>query len=91
MPRYNDVDTISFEDVNGNQFPVKDIREISSQTLAFEVDVKQEDLLDEVASRRETFGDFGEVQSWRIFDLNIVKLTEANFDMSKISRLKIPV
>lgn len=91
MPRYNDVETISFENVNGNQFPVKDVREISTQTVAFEVDVKEGDLLDEVASRRETFGDFGEIQSWRIFDLNIIKLTEAGFDMAKINRLQIPV
>ena len=91
MPRYTDVDTVTFTDINGNQFQVKDIRPISAQTLAFEIDIVSNNLLDEVASRKSTFGDFGEVQSWRIFDLNIDRLTEINYDMGKISRLKIPV
>jgi len=91
MPRYSDVDTISFEDLNGNLFPVKDIRLISTQTLAFEIDKNENDLLDEISSRREVYGDFGEIQSWRIFDINIVKLTEVNFDIRKLKRIKIPV
>ena len=91
MPRYADVDTITFTDVDGNSFQVKDIRSISSQVLSFEIDKKENDLLDEVASRRVTFGDFGEIQSWRIFDLNIVELTQVNFDLTKIKRLKVPV
>ena len=91
MPRYSDVDTITFIDVNGNQFPVKDIRPISEQTVAFEIDKTGNDLLDEVASRKLTFGDFGEIQSWRFFDLNIVRLTEVNFDMTKLKRLKVPL
>jgi len=91
MPRYADVDTITFTDVNGNSYPVKDIREISTQTLAFEIDKNENDLLDEIASRREVYGDFGEVQSWRIFDLNIAEFAEVDFDLSKIKRVKIPV
>ena len=89
--RYIDVDTVTFTDINGKSYPVKDRRDISTQTLAFEIDVKEGDLLDEVASRREVYGDFGEVHAWRIFDLNIVRLTEVGFDMSKIKRLKIPL
>lgn len=89
--RYLDVDTITFTDINGTQFPVKDRRDISTQTVAFETDTKEDDLLDGVASRREIYGDFGEIHAWRIFDLNIVKLTEVNFDMTKIKRLKIPL
>ena len=89
MPRYNNIDTITFTDINGNEFPVKDVREISEQTVSFEIEKREDDLLDEVASRREVYGDFGELQSWRIFDLNIVKLTEVNFDLTKIKRLKV--
>jgi len=91
MPRYSNVETLSFLAANGKTYPVKDIRPITEQTLAFEIDKGEEDLLDEVASRRETFGDFGEVQSWRFFDLNIKELTMVNFDLSKISRLKVPL
>lgn len=91
MPRYIDVDTIIFTDVNGNQFSVKDIRPISTQTLSFEIDKNEKNLIDEVASRKEIYGDFGEIQSWRIFDMNIKELTEANFDLTKIKKLKIPL
>jgi hypothetical protein len=91
MPRYNDVNTINFTAANGITYAVKDVRPISEQVLSFEIDKNENDLLDEVASRKETFGDFGEVQSWRVFDLNIVKLVENNFDMTKLKNIKIPV
>ncbi len=91
MPRYQDVDTVIFTDINGKKYPVKDIRPISSQTQAFEIDIKEGDLLDEVASRKEIYGDFAENQAWRIFDLNIVELAQVNYDMSKIKKLKIPI
>jgi len=89
--RYIDVDTVTFTDINGKSYPVKDRRDISTQALAFEMDVKEGDLLDDIASRREVFGDFGEVQAWRIFDLNIVRLTEVGFDIDKIKKMKIPL
>lgn len=91
MPRYIDVDTITFTDINGKSYPVKDIRPISTQTLSSSIDIKEGDLLDEVASRKEVFGDYGENQAWRIFDLNVVELTQVNFDLNKIKRLKIPI
>ena len=91
MPRFNDVETITFTDINGIQYPVKDTRLITNQVLAFQIDKRKEDLIDEVASREEVFGEFGELQSWRIFDINIVKLTEVNFDITRIDKLKIPI
>lgn len=91
MPRYNNVDIISFTTIDGKSYPVRDIREISTQTLSYEIDKNEDDLLDEVASRQEVFGDLGEGQSWRIFDLNITELTQVNFDTTKIKRLKVPL
>lgn len=91
MPRYSDVDTITFTDINGRQYPVKDIRPISTQTLAFEIDKNENNLLDEIASRREVYGDFGEIQSWRIFDLNVEKIANVGFDFTKIKKVKIPI
>ena len=91
MPRFIDVDTIIFTNSDGNSYSVKDTREISTQTLNFEIEKNENDLLDEIASRPEVYGNFGEIQSYRIFDLNIIKLTEANFDISKVKRIKIPL
>lgn len=91
MPRYNSVDTITFTDINGKSYPVKDIRSISNQVLNFSIPVKEGDLLDEIATRQEIFGDFAENQAWRIFDLNVAELAQVNFDLSKLKRLKIPI
>lgn len=91
MPRYISVDTITYLHTDGNSYPVKDVRLIPEETIGLEIDTKQDDLLDEIASRKSVYGDNGEVQAYRIFDANIVKLTEANFELTNIKRLKIPV
>jgi hypothetical protein len=89
--RYVDIETVVFTDVDGNDNPVKDIREISDQVQSFEIDVKESDSIDEIASRSSVYGESGELQSYKIHDLNIVKLVENNFDVGKLKRLKIPV
>jgi hypothetical protein len=91
LSRYISVDTISYLHVDGNTYPVKDIREILEEPVSFEIDVKENDLLDEIASRQSVYDDNGELQSYRIFDANIVKLTESNFEFTNIKRLKVPV
>ena len=91
MSRYNDIDIIIFTDKNGNSFPVKDIRPIPSNPIALSVVITNETDIDEVASRSDIYGDLAEDQTSRIFDANIIKLTENNFDVSKLSELKIPV
>ena len=91
MPRYIDVDTIVYTDINGKSFSVKDAREISNQTLGFTIDVKKGNLLDEIASRKQIYGDNGESQAWKIFDINIAELAEVDFDIDQLKRLKIPI
>jgi hypothetical protein len=91
MSRYINVDTITFTNYNGNSYPVKDIREITEQTINQEIDINKDDLLDEVASRNEVFGENGEIQSWRLFDANIITLTENNFRLTNIKKLKVPL
>ena len=90
MPRFRAIEAVSFRDKNGNTFPVKLQRPIETQEYAFTQPIPTATQLDEVASRINVFGDNGETQSWRIFDLNIIVLTEAGFDMTKIRELKIP-
>jgi hypothetical protein len=91
MSRYINVDTITFTNFDGNSYPVKDTREISVQTINQEIDVDKGDLLDEIASRNEVFGANGEIQTWRLFDANIVTLTESNFQIENIKKLKVPL
>ena len=91
MSRYNDIDTVSFTDKNGNSFPVKDIRPIPSNPVALSIPITNETDIDEVSSRADIYGDLAEDQTYRIFDANIVNLTESNFDVNSLPELKIPV
>ena len=89
--RYLGIDTVSFTDINGNDFPVKDIREF--QTLQIGVQIKSETgvQLDEVMSRKDIYGNDAEDLAFALFDANRVKITESDFILSKIKRLDVPV
>jgi len=89
--RYLTIDTISFTDKDGNTFPVKDIRPIPSEPVSLAVPVVAETMLDEVASRNGVYGEFGEDQTYRLFDANVTKLLENNFDVSKLAEIKVPL
>lgn len=89
--RYFNIDTISFNDSNGRIVPVKNIRPIPNQQINFEIKSKDLDALDEVVSRKEVYGENTEDLAYKIFDANIIELFDAEFDMTKIRSLKIPV
>ena len=89
--RYFAIDTISFNDKNGRVVPVKDIRPIPTYQINFELDTKESDVLDEISSRGNVYGENGEVSGYKIFDANIVELFDAEFDISKVRRLRIPI
>ena len=89
--RYLEINTISFTNKDGNTFPVKDIRPIPSESVSLALPVVDETMLDEIASRSDIYGEFGEDQTYRIFDANVVKLLENNFDVSKLAEVRIPL
>ncbi len=89
--RYLTIDTISFTNKDGNTFPVKDIRPIPEEPVSLSIPVVDETMLDEVASRSDVYGEFGEDQTYRLFDANVTKLLENNFDVSKLAEIKIPL
>ena len=89
--RYLKTRTISFTDVNGKEYAIKDIRPIPVGVKRITVDVKESDRLDEIASREIVYKKSGEDQSYKLIDMNIVALIEAKFDLSRIKTLEIPV
>lgn len=89
--RFLDTPTIIFTDVNGNSYPVKDIRPISKFKTMMNLNVKTGDLPDEIMSRNEFYGAGGEDFAWALVDHNCVAFADANFDISKIKTLNIPV
>lgn len=89
--RYNNIDIISFTNNNGDSFPIKDIRPIPSEPISFSVVPVGDVDIDEIASRKNVYGDLAEDQSYRIFDANVVELVENEFDASKLSEISIPL
>jgi hypothetical protein len=89
--RYLSVPTISFTDANGNTWPVKDIRPITSFAKGQTIPYEQGTRIDELACRPQYYGKNQEGLSWAIFEANIVPLTEQNFDLTNIRTLIIPV
>lgn len=90
MSRYLPIDTVVFEDPLRGEVEIKDRRSIPSEEIAFEVDLKQGDLLDEIATRRTVYGSGGETQVFRIFDANTREIFAAGLNLDNIKRLKIP-
>lgn len=87
--RYFNIDTVSFTDKNGNAVPVKDKRPISKDPISFDLDIKNGDLLDDIASRVDVYGKDGEDQSYKIFDANIIKIVEAKYNLNKLRKIGI--
>lgn len=88
--RYVNIDTAVFVDVDGSEFRVKKLRPIPDYSFAFLYEVKEEDDLDEIASRAQVLGESGEPDTYKIVDYNVVDLVEARFDLANIRTLRIP-
>ena len=89
--RYETVDTIPFTNHNNKTYSIKDRREYPDYEKLLSVVITNDDKIDELASRNEAYGDGGEDKSYKIVDYNIVNLFEADFSLSKINSLEIPV
>jgi hypothetical protein len=88
--RYQTIENITFVDINGISYNIKDMREYPEYTTKVIVKTSENDFIDEIATRKEIYGDNNENVSYKIYDHNIVKLREANWEMSNIKELNIP-
>lgn len=88
--RYFDIDTVSFTNKDGKSAPIKEKRPIENNPIAFEVNTNNQ-LLDEIASRKDVYGEGYEDHSYKIFDANCVEIIEAGYDLTKVRRMKIPL
>ena len=89
--RYETIENITFTDITGKSIEIKDIRPYPKYQLMTSLLIKEEDQLDEIASRTGIYGEGSEDQYFKIMDFNIVKLFENNFDLSKLDRINIPL
>ncbi len=86
-----ETDNITFTDISGNSFLVKDMKTIEEYDNTFTVEVHEDSLLDDICVRRETYGDNSEDQSYLIFEANKILLAENNFSLDRIKTLRVPV
>ena len=89
--RYLDVPTVTFTASNGKSYQIRDRRPITVYSTAFDMNASGRDMLDEIASRREVWGANAEGLAYAIFDNNVEKMVELNFDLTRIKTLHIPV
>jgi len=85
--RYIQINNISFTDVNGKRYAIKDIRPIPEYVKLKTIDITEKDAIDEIAERE--YG--SEDQGYKIYDMNIVKLLEVDFDLIRMKRIEVPV
>ena len=87
--RYMDIDTITFEDVNGVSYPIKDMRPIPSLPVIFTITKNENEFVDEIVTRDDVYSRNREADSYKVYDANHIKMVENNFDFTKMKRLKI--
>ena len=88
--RYAPIDTISFTDILGNSYPIKDMREYKDLTTHKQVRISQSGNLDEIATRRDVYDEDSEHLTYLLFDHNKVKIVDAGFSLLGIKELDIP-
>jgi len=88
--RYQEIDNIIFENKDGKSYTIKDLREYPDYTTLTSLDIEENAMIDEIASRPEIYGEGAEYQSYEIFEHNRIKIFEARFLLSKVSNLRIP-
>jgi hypothetical protein len=88
--RYLQIPSVSFTDANGNTRPVKDLREIPEYPNGQYIIRNASELVDEMASRPETYGKDGEMQSYKILEANAAAILDAGFDLTQLRKLFVP-
>ena len=91
--RYIDIAEAAFVDpLTQNTVSVKEIRPLDlGQAIQFILEVDSDFSLDEVASRADVYGRNTEGDAFKLFDANAVAIVDAQFDYTKVRRLRIPV
>lgn len=88
--RYMSIGEVAFLNADGKSYSVKDFREIPAYNSNTTYYPLSQDEIDEIASRKEFYGDGGEWQYYKIIEHNKVKFVENGYSISKISPLMIP-
>lgn len=82
---------IIYTHIDGNQYEIKDMKQISSYGNTKDLQISENMLLDEICIKDTIYGDNNEDQSYIIFEANYLTLLENHFSLENIKKLKIPI
>jgi hypothetical protein len=83
-------DNITFTWLDGHTYNIKDMKVYPIYDKYIKLKLRQNDQLDEIASRSEVFGTNTESYAYFIFECNIEKIVENDFDLNKLKEIRIP-
>lgn len=89
--RYINVDNTVYTDPSGNRFTIKQRRDIPNYSFKSNYQPREDEFLDEIASRESVFGEGGEPQTYKLADYNAEILLENHFDLSRVRNLRVPI
>ena len=91
MPRYAQLDVLSFERLGGETVAVTDIRPLEITNTLFKLPLdKTDDSLDQIASKQDVYGDEAESLAYKLADVNASRIVDSGFNIAKVRELNIP-
>lgn len=89
--RYFDIDEITFKNALGRSVKIKGLLPVPARSdNSVIIALAKDDELDEIATRTDIYGEGYESRAYNIFAENIEELTQNDFDMNRLKRLRIP-
>lgn len=88
--RYFKQPSVTFTDKDGTGYEIKETRRLETLNTMFVLKLNEGDDLDEIATRKNVFGDDAEILAYKLFDHNVIAIVDSNYDLDKIKTLKIP-
>lgn len=89
--RYFDVEEVTFKNALGRSVKIKNLLPVPIHSdNSVIIAIAKGDELDEIATRTDIYGEGYESKAYDIFAENIEELTQNDFDMDKLKRLRIP-
>ena len=90
--RYLNLPNVVFVNAAGYSITVKDFYGIPTDYIkAMTVKLKEGDLIDEIANRKDVYGSGSENSIYKILEFNKTAIMESNFDLNKLKSLDIPI
>jgi hypothetical protein len=87
--RYLDVPIVSFTGTDGRSVAVHEMREVPAYTVRMTLNLHGEDF-DEVASRRDVYGEGAEGDAYKLHEANLPAIFDAMLDYSRLPSIGVP-